>query len=330
MPDVFRLKGNGTVDNPFNPDKIGGKIIMDGALASLSDRKFSFLPIPVVPALQLKANVDYHPGKASGKLAVTTRGGRLAADGSWLALPEKYNASISLDNFPVDAFMPSLGVGNITAHTTLNGKGYNPMSKDTSVDADVRLSQVTYLNETYRDINLNTSLHVGEATGTLVSHNPGADATINLDARLYNDSVLYNINGRPATASFSGTTAAMGILGLYYLFQIAVYSLIGYSFSSPEGRRQWVQGFAASSAIAGLALAAPALLIVCRPEWTTPMLWLSAAIYAASRAVFVVKGFKIFYHKLRSLLYFILYLCTLEIIPVLLIYRLLCVLTVVV
>lgn len=142
--------------------------------------------------------------------------------------------------------------------------------------------------------------------------------------------VLYNINGRPATASFSGTTAAMGILGLYYLFQIVVYSLIGYSFSSPEGRRQWVQGFAASSAIAGLALAAPALLIVCRPEWTTPMLWLSAAIYAASRAVFVVKGFKIFYHKLRSLLYFILYLCTLEIIPVLLIYRLLCFLTVVV
>ena len=33
--------------------------------------------------------------------------------------------------------------------------------------------------------------------------------------------VLYNINGRPATASLSGTTAAMGILGLYYLFQIA-------------------------------------------------------------------------------------------------------------
>ena len=103
--------------------------------------------------------------------------------------------SISLDSFPVDAFMPSLGVGKITAHTTLNGKGYNPMSKNTSVDADVRLSQVTYLNETYRDINLNTSLHAGKATGTLVSHNPGADATINFDARLYNDSVLYNING---------------------------------------------------------------------------------------------------------------------------------------
>ena len=47
--------------------------------------------------------------------------------------------------------------------------------------------------------------------------------------------VLYNINGRPATASFSGTTAAMGILGLYYLFQIAVYSLIGYSFPAPKG-----------------------------------------------------------------------------------------------
>ena len=195
MPDVFRLKGKGTVEAPFDPGKIGGNISLDGSLATLSDRKFSFLPISIVPALQLKADVSYHPGEASGKLAVNTRGGRLAANGSWAARSEKYDARIALDRFPADAFMPSIGIGSVTGLASINGKGYNPMSVRTSVDADVRLSEIEYNHETYRDINLNTSLHAGEASGSLVSHNPGADASIIFDAQLDGDSVHYSING---------------------------------------------------------------------------------------------------------------------------------------
>ena len=195
MPDVFRLKGNGTVDNPFDPDKIGGGIALEGSLASLSDKKYSFLPIAVLPALQLKANVNYHPGEAEGDITVITRGGRLAADGSWSARPQDYDARVTLDHFPVDAFMPSLGIGSITAQASIDGRGYNPMSPSTSVDADIKLASAEYLKTTYTNIDLKASLHAGEASGTLVSHNPGADATLGFDAWIAGDSVRYKVAG---------------------------------------------------------------------------------------------------------------------------------------
>ena len=124
--------------------------------------------------------MDYHPGQASGDITVITKGGRLAADGSWRARPQDYDATIALDRFPVDAFMPSLGVGYVTARVSVDGRGYNPMAKNTSIDADIKVKQITYLKETYSDIALNTSLHAGEASGTLVSHNPGADASLRI------------------------------------------------------------------------------------------------------------------------------------------------------
>ena len=129
MPGVFRLKGNGAIDHPFDPVKAGGDLSFSGALASLSDHRFSFLPIASVPSLSLNGSVDYQPGQASGDITVITKGGRLAADGSWRARPQDYDATIALDRFPVDAFMPSLGVGYVTARVSVDGRGYNPMAK---------------------------------------------------------------------------------------------------------------------------------------------------------------------------------------------------------
>ncbi|MDE6066109.1 MAG: translocation/assembly module TamB domain-containing protein [Duncaniella sp.] len=195
MPGVMRLAGNGVVDWPFDPDKTGGSVSLDGALASLSDRQFSFLPIATVPALKLNTNIDYHPGEASGDLTVITRGGRLAADGSWSARPEDYDAHITLAQFPVNAFMPELGVGTVTGSLNVDGRGYNPMSRHTSIDADVIVKDVVYLNEHYRDIRLTSSLHAGLATGQISSHNPGADATVGFTATLSGDTVRYDLDG---------------------------------------------------------------------------------------------------------------------------------------
>lgn len=42
----------------------------------------------------------------------------------------------------------------------------------------------------------------------------------------------------------------------------------------------------------------------------------AAAAYIAARVTFIAKGFRLFYDNFLSLLYFILYFCTLEIAPV--------------
>ena len=194
MPSVFKLKGTGTISQPFDPEKTGAAVTLSGSLASMSDKQYSFLPIPSVPALSLLTDIDYRPGEASGSLEVTTRDGRLAADGSWKARPEDYDLTLDLERFPVDRFMPSLGVGPITAKLTVDGRGYNPMARTTSIDATVALADATYLDRRYSDIRLQATLHAGHASAFLDSRNPGADASLNLDAMINGDSIHYNFD----------------------------------------------------------------------------------------------------------------------------------------
>ncbi len=66
---------------------------------------------------------------------------------------------------------------------------------------------------------------------------------------------------------------------------------------------------------AGLALSIPAAIFIAHPEWAPALTVCALVLYLAARILFIIKGFRIFYRGFGSFVYFILYLCTLEIIP---------------
>lgn len=112
-----------------------------------------------------------------------------------------------------------------------------------------------------------------------------------------------------------------GLTGLaigYYAAQLLLYRFVGYLFTDPIGASQWVKGFNSSQAFLGITLMIPALVTIFYPSATEAMLWLAAALYVVARLMFIIKGFRIFYHNFPSLLYFILYLCALELVPLIL------------
>lgn len=113
-----------------------------------------------------------------------------------------------------------------------------------------------------------------------------------------------------------GVAGVIGIVGLYYIFELAAYTVVGYTFASTDGRREWLRGFNASQALLGVVLAVPAILVIFYPATIRWMTAFGLLGYFMARLFFISKGFRIFYDKIGSLLYFILYLCTLEIIPV--------------
>lgn len=127
--------------------------------------------------------------------------------------------------------------------------------------------------------------------------------------------VVYNLPGPAESTGFAGATAAMGLLAAYTIFRFAAYETVGYAFGRAEDRRKWVDGFVASESFAGLALTVPAILMVFRPELYWILLIISLSVESISRLLFIIKGLRIFYTGIGSLLYFILYLCTLEVIP---------------
>ena len=123
-----------------------------------------------------------------------------------------------------------------------------------------------------------------------------------------------------APISLTGTLALMW--ALYYVVARSACFVLGYTFApGEEAALQLVRGFNASQVLAGFVLAVPAVCAVFWPPNALQAVIAAGAIYLLARLAFIVKCFKIFYTGTGSLLYFFLYLCTLEIVPMVIIYR---------
>lgn len=124
----------------------------------------------------------------------------------------------------------------------------------------------------------------------------------------------------PATLGAAACTATL-LTGLFYTAQLVIYRMIGYAFTTRNLALQWVQGFNSTQTLLGLALLVPTLVALFYPSASGILISIGATLYILARIVFICKGFRIFYHNLFSLVYFILYLCSVEIIPLLIVYR---------
>lgn len=116
------------------------------------------------------------------------------------------------------------------------------------------------------------------------------------------------------------TLRVAAIVAGYFVFQYAAYATVGYTFATEDGRRLWVQGFTAAMTLLGITLLVPGLITLFYPELTSAAVWIAVFLYLLARIMFIRKGFRIFYTNFASLVYFILYLCSLEIIPIAIIF----------
>lgn len=131
------------------------------------------------------------------------------------------------------------------------------------------------------------------------------------------------INPMPESLSvFLLTMLFSGIALVFYLAQIFVYRLIGYTFTDKICSMQWLRGFNASQASLAFVLLIPALISLFYPSAAAVMVIIGISLYFVARIIFIYKGFRIFYNNFPSLLYFILYLCSLEITPLVILSRL--------
>ena len=106
----------------------------------------------------------------------------------------------------------------------------------------------------------------------------------------------------------------------FYLFKLLAILVIGHIFTDSPSAALWTRGFNTTSAFLGVLTIFPALIVIFYPAFAFPMIILALATFIFAEVSFIIKGFKIFYGNYADLLYFILYLCSLEIIPIVIVY----------
>ncbi len=171
--------------------------------------------------------------------------------------------------------------------------------------------------------NVRTRTNVFDDSGMNDVRTLGA---MSIQAIVYEALLLLSVVMSGGAGYDSGATVMLAIVMLaltagYYLWQILAYRFIGFVFADKGRTEQWMQGFYSSQGILGFLLLIPALLGLFYPASIKIVALISILLYAIARIVFICKGFRIFYHNSFSLVYFILYLCSVEIIPLLFIYR---------
>ena len=201
-PGMLRLRADGSVGSPFDTEKINGDINIDGRLTPTATLRRSLVKARLLPDIGLpntmtvKGNIVYRPMVAKGNLSVTADDGRVALRGSWNGKNEGYDIQLKASRFPLQAFIPAAGIGDISATISANGHGYNPLSTSTEMHADINIESVTYNHMPYSDIMLKADISGGHASGMLSSGNPAANLDIDFDATVSNDSgVTWNVDG---------------------------------------------------------------------------------------------------------------------------------------
>lgn len=112
-----------------------------------------------------------------------------------------------------------------------------------------------------------------------------------------------------------GMAALIGIAAAYYIAQLSLLKLIGFVFAESIETELWTQGFNASQSIMGQLLAPIAIIMLFNPAHNELMLIFAASLYILARLLFLLKSFRIFFNSFFQCFYFILYLCAVEIIP---------------
>ena len=200
MAGMMDIEARGSIANAADFETMSGEVDLKGSFTGLNRLKPTLLEAKVahsvnIPPMTLKGKIDYSPAKIDGKASLTAAGGNIALFGSWNQRREGYSADLTVNRFPVDKFLPALGVNNVTLTASAEGEGLNILSPSTSSKIELELDEVEYMGQRYTDITASLALADGHAEGEIVSNNPSAEINVNFTAELDKQGYKWDFEG---------------------------------------------------------------------------------------------------------------------------------------
>ncbi|MDR1610049.1 MAG: DUF4271 domain-containing protein [Candidatus Symbiothrix sp.] len=110
-------------------------------------------------------------------------------------------------------------------------------------------------------------------------------------------------------------------LSLFIAYKYLTYSFTGYIFFDKEAEQRWNDTFSSAICVSGVILFFPTLILFYVGGIYSYGVYFVLIYFIFIQIVLLYRQFVLFFNKKSSLLYFILYLCTQEIIPLFLLYK---------
>ena len=210
MPHRAEMLMSGYLENLLNTDKLSGNVKIGGEIKNVDFVETAFLDADMqemlnVPPLTLDGDVSMRAGEIAGVLQVIAGNGRLALDAKWNGRGEEYDLTMAVDSFPINLFLPTMGLGALTADVEVSGKEYNPTSPTCTLNVDVLLKQLIYRGKAYHNARAWVNLANSEAEMGIVSLNNNADFDVVANATIKeNEDIEWRVSGDVRNADLKG------------------------------------------------------------------------------------------------------------------------------
>lgn len=191
IPGHVNVGISGEVSDMLNPDKMDCDLTLLGNFRNVNFIKPSVLEAKLseqvnIPPTMLSGDLKMRDGVFAGNLKAIAGGGDVLLDGMWNGKVESYQADITLDKFPVDAFLPHMGIGSVTADINAQGRGFDFTSAKTHLDAKMSIDALEYQKTVYSNFRAWASLDTGTVDAGIISVNHDANFDLNVSGRLLN------------------------------------------------------------------------------------------------------------------------------------------------
>lgn len=198
MRDVLGLKAQGYADNPLDIKKMEAEVDFEGYLADprLMD-KFTGKSEIKVPAFNIEGTASAMQENYSADFTFTSTAGDASGEGHVGMNSEKYDVNIETHSLDISKFMPSLGIGKVTATVSAQGAGFNPLSGKAVTDASVDVKSIVYNHRELTNLRADVTLHNDNSFVILAnSANSGANFEIEGTGTIHPDDYKFDLVAR--------------------------------------------------------------------------------------------------------------------------------------
>ena len=186
LPTAFNINMSGTAAGLNDADRLEATASIDakaydlGFVTELLKAGGGAVSIPRNIGLKGRVGIDGKRYRAD--LTATEGGGSLKAEGWFDAGRMSYEASVAVEQLKVGHFIPTGGLGDLTAHASVKGRGVRLMSRATALTADAVVDKFSIGEYNLDSISLAADMKGGRARIGLGSDNPLAKGTVALNA----------------------------------------------------------------------------------------------------------------------------------------------------
>lgn len=174
--------------------KINGKLINNSFIKpSLIEAKLG-KGVRLVP-FTITGSASLLNGGASVCIRASAEGGDLAFDGKLRMNTENYDIELMTSEFPIQSFLPGLGISDVTMQLTASGKLFNPLKTGADLNAKINIDKLYYHDTEISSLKATANISGGNASLGLISDMEDADFIIYASGNSYGREYKWNLDG---------------------------------------------------------------------------------------------------------------------------------------